>query len=95
MWDTVESAEHNINNVKCLIVNSTYEKTRQKHNLLSVDEAIKNGPEMIQVLGKILRNFQTIKINTLKDLNISKGKQGRHTREGARMKEPNVNAVNE
>ena len=94
MWDTVESAEHSIKNIKCLIVNATIaRKKRQekKHTLLSVDEAIK---EMIQVLGKILKNFQTIRINTLKDLNRSKGKQERHTREGACMEELNGNAAN-
>lgn len=71
MWDTVESAEHNIKNVKCLLVNATIAHTKrqeEKHDLLSVDEAIKDGPEMIQVLGKTLRNFQTIRINTLKDV---------------------------
>lgn len=31
----------------------------------------------------------------LKDLNISKGKEEEHTREGACMEEPNGNAVNE
>lgn len=70
------------------------ERQEKKRNLLSVDEATGDGPEMIQVLGKILRNFQTIKINTLKDLNRSKGKQEEHTREGTCMEEPNGNVVN-